>query len=54
MDIVYNLPMNINLVFKLLRFAAVFGNVVFVLWILYNAIDEGFQGTRIRSLLVSV
>jgi hypothetical protein len=41
----YNLTMNLNLVFKLLRLAAVCGNVVFVLWIIYNAIDDGFQGT---------
>jgi hypothetical protein len=28
-----------------LRFAAISGNIVFVLWIWYNAMDEGFRGT---------
>lgn len=30
--------------YKLLRYAATFGNVVFVLWMLFNGIDEGFRG----------
>ena len=34
-----------NLVFSLLRIAAIAGNVVFILWITYNGIDEGFKGT---------
>jgi hypothetical protein len=37
--------MNKNLIIDLLRFAAIFGNVIFILWITYNAIDEGFRGT---------
>jgi amino acid permease len=40
--------MNKNLIFKLLRYLAILGNIVFVLWILYNGIDEGFQGTRVQ------
>jgi len=35
-------------VYHLLRYIAVAGNVLFFLWILYNGIDEGFQGTRIE------
>ena len=27
------------------RFIAVFGNLLFVLWIIYNAIHEGLRGT---------
>ncbi len=30
---------------RLLRYAATFGNVVFVLWMLANGIDEGFRGS---------
>ena len=29
----------------LMRFAAVFGNLLFILWIIYNAIHEGLRGT---------
>jgi len=29
----------------LLKFAAISGNVLFILWISYNAIDNGFKGT---------
>jgi len=35
---------NKNLNF-LLRFAAISGNVLFVLWVTYNGINEGFRGT---------
>lgn len=28
-----------------LRYAAVGGNILFILWVLFNAMDEGFQGT---------
>ncbi|MGI9034500.1 MAG: hypothetical protein ACR2GD_00545 [Pyrinomonadaceae bacterium] len=29
---------------RLLRYIAIAGNIIFVLWILVNAIDEGFSG----------
>jgi hypothetical protein len=48
MPIAENKFMNKKLVFKLLRYLAVLGNTVFILWILYNGIDEGFQGTRVE------
>ncbi len=35
---------NTNLNF-LLRFAAISGNVLFILWVTYNGINEGFRGT---------
>ena len=35
---------------QLLSFAAVAGNILFVLWILYNGINEGFQGTAIEKI----
>ena len=30
---------------SLLRYGAIGGNVLFILWVSYNAIDEGFRGT---------
>jgi hypothetical protein len=27
------------------RYAAIMGNLLFILWILYNGINEGFKGT---------
>jgi hypothetical protein len=47
-----NLPpktMNQNsTIYKFLRDIAVAGNIIFVLWILYNGINEGFQGTPLE------
>jgi hypothetical protein len=34
----------------LLRYAAICGNILFVLWILFNAMDEGFRGTLPEKL----
>jgi hypothetical protein len=34
--------------YKLFRYAAILGDMVFVLWITYNGIDEGFKGTSIQ------
>ena len=31
--------------FRLFRYAATFGNALFVLWMLANGIDEGFRGS---------
>ncbi len=31
--------------FQFLRNSAIAGNIIFVLWILNNGINEGFQGT---------
>ena len=38
----------------LMRFVAVFGNLLFILWIIYNAVHEGLRGTmpEIISCLV--
>lgn len=36
---------NFALVYKLFRYLAISGNVIFILWITYNGIDEGFRGT---------
>jgi len=36
--------MDKNNFYKLLRYAALFGDVVYILWLLYNGIDEGFKG----------
>ena len=34
----------------LLSIAAIAGNVVFVLWILFNGINEGFKGTMVEKV----
>jgi len=33
---------------KYLAYLAITGNILFVLWITYNAIDEGFSGTAVQ------
>jgi hypothetical protein len=35
---------NIDL-FNLFKYLAIAGNVLFILWVTYNGIDEGFHGT---------
>ena len=42
---------NDSTIFNLLRSAAIAGNAFFVLWILYNGIDEGFQGATIYQIV---
>ena len=37
-------------VIKLLSWLAIAGNILFVLWILYNGINESFQGTMIEKI----
>jgi len=34
----------------LLSIAAIAGNVIFILWILFNGINEGFKGTRVEKV----
>ena len=34
--------------YDVLRYVAIAGNMLFVLWILYNGIGEGFRGTRLE------
>ena len=33
----------------LLKYIAIAGNVLFILWVTYNGIDEGFQGTLVQK-----
>lgn len=35
---------NKNLII-LMRFAAISGNILFILWVTYNGVKEGFRGT---------
>jgi len=35
---------------ELLSIAAIAGNVLFVLWILFNGINEGFKGTSVEKV----
>ncbi|WP_295672336.1 hypothetical protein [uncultured Mucilaginibacter sp.] len=37
-------------IITLIKYAAIGGNVLFVLWILFNAMDEGFRGTLPEKL----
>jgi hypothetical protein len=34
----------------LLRYAAISGNILFILWVSFNAMDEGFQGTPAEKI----
>lgn len=35
--------------YRLLRYLAIAGNVLFVLWMTWNGIDEGFRATRMQA-----
>jgi len=37
-------------IIELLSWLAIAGNILFVLWILYNGINESFQGTTIERI----
>jgi hypothetical protein len=39
---------NISL-YNLLKYLAIAGNVLFILWVTYNGIDEGFSGTLVQK-----
>jgi hypothetical protein len=42
--------MNSTKFISLLRYAAIGGNSLFILWVSFNAMDEGFSGTLIEKL----
>ena len=33
----------------LLKYLAIAGNILFILWVTYNGVDEGFQGTLVQK-----
>jgi len=35
---------------KNVKYLAILGNVLFILWITYNGIDEGFKGTIYQKI----
>ncbi|HEY9151607.1 MAG TPA: hypothetical protein VIN60_01885 [Anaerolineales bacterium] len=35
-------------IYDLFKYVAIAGNVLFILWVTYNGIDEGFSGTRVQ------
>ena len=37
-------------IIELLSWLAIAGNILFVLWILYNGVNESFQGTTIEKI----
>jgi hypothetical protein len=39
---------NISL-YTLFKYLAIAGNVLFILWVTYNGIDEGFSGTLVQK-----
>jgi hypothetical protein len=39
-----------SIIFELLTWAALAGNILFMLWITYNAISEHFRGTIYQKL----
>jgi len=40
---------NISL-YTLFKYLAIAGNVLFILWVTYNGIDEGFSGTLVQKV----
>jgi len=42
--------METNKLNTLLRYAALAGNILFILWISFNAMNEGFKGTLVQKL----
>ena len=42
---------NISL-YNLFKYLAIAGNVLFILWVTYNGIDEGFRGTLLETFHV--
>ena len=42
--------MNSTKFISLLRYGAIGGNILFILWVSFNAMDEGFSGTLIEKL----
>jgi hypothetical protein len=41
--------MNNTKFISLLRYGAIGGNVLFILWVSFNAMDEGFSGTLVEK-----
>ena len=42
--------MNTKKLINLLRYAAIAGNIVFILWVSFNAMDEGFNSTIVEKV----
>ena len=40
--------MNKDLIIRLFRYVAVLGNVLYILWVTYNGINEGFRGSPVQ------
>lgn len=39
-----------NALIEVMRWAAIAGNILFMLWVSYNAVDENFSGTVYEKL----
>lgn len=42
--------MDKNSGYNLVKYAAIFGNVIFIIWIIFNGISEGFVATLLEKL----
>jgi len=42
--------MNKQIIIQIFKFGAVCGNILFILWVSFNAMDEGFSGTLPEKL----
>ena len=42
--------MNKSYIYKLLGYIAIIGNVLFILWISFNGMDEGFKASLIQKI----
>lgn len=46
--------MNKNLtIYKVIKYLALVGNVLYILWILYNAVDSGFQERPVQAIALT-
>lgn len=36
--------------YNIFRYIAVFGNIIFIIWILYNGFDESFKGSIVQII----
>jgi hypothetical protein len=42
-------PVQAGRLFLLLRASAIAGNLLFILWVLFNAMDSGWKGTKAEA-----
>ena len=40
----------IEVIFNILVYLAIIGNVIFIIWITFNGVDEGFSGNILQKV----